>query len=303
MTRPAAYLMALLALFGAAFLAGGALGGVGDDEPPATAADGHGAQRDAMAMDEGADAHGSGTDADADGGHADAGGHAADEAATPGLSVAADGLRLLAPSTLRAGVREDLAFRVADDHGATVRDFDVEHTKKLHLIAVRRDLTGFQHLHPSQAADGSWRTPLTLREPGAYRLFADFTPRGGQATTLASDVLVAGDFAPRPLPAPARRVSVDGYDVALDASGGRDATLRFAISRDGAPVTTEPYLGASGHLVALREGDLAYLHVHPHAGDDVAFGAEFPSAGRYRLFLQFQHEGRVHTAAFTKVVS
>jgi hypothetical protein len=290
MTRPAAYLMALLALFGVAYLAGGALGGV-DDEPRAAAAREHGdGEGDAMAM---------GDDADA-GGHGDAHGAAA---SAPGLAVASDGLRLIAPSTLRAGVREDVAFRVADDHGATVRDFEVEHTKKLHLIAVRRDLTGFQHLHPAQVADGSWRVPLTLRDPGAYRLFADFTPHGGQATTLASDVLVAGDFAPRPLPAPAARTSVDGYDVALAASGDRDATLRFTISRDGAPVTTEPYLGASGHLVALREGDLAYLHVHPHEGDDVAFGAEFPSAGRYRLFLQFQHEGRVHTATFTKVVS
>jgi hypothetical protein len=134
-------------------------------------------------------------------------------------------------------------------------------------------------------------------------VFADFTPHGGEATTLASDVLVAGDFAPRALPAPSSRASADGYDVALKASGGRDATLRFAISRAGRAIAPQPYLGASGHLVALREGDLAYLHVHPHDGGAVAFGADFPSAGRYRLFLQFRHEGRVHTAAFTQVVA
>jgi len=88
-------------------------------------------------------------------------------------------------------------------------------------------------------------------------------------------------------------------------------------------VTVEDYLGAKGHLVALREGDLAYLHVHPtagghepmatgdegghggHGGDGalVAFATEFPSAGRYRLFLQFKHGGRVHTAAFTERVA
>lgn len=66
----------------------------------------------------------------------------------------------------------------------------------------------------------------------------------------------------------------------------------------------EPYLGARGHLVALREGDLAYLHVHPESdateGRDIRFAVEYPSAGRYRLFLQFKHEGRVHTAAFTR---
>jgi hypothetical protein len=81
--------------------------------------------------------------------------------------------------------------------------------------------------------------------------------------------------------------------------------------RAGKVVHTEPYLGAGGHLVALREGDLAYLHVHPAedghgAGaseDAVPFMTEFPSAGRYRLYLQFKHDGRVHTAEFTQEVS
>ena len=44
----------------------------------------------------------------------------------------------------------------------------------------------------------------------------------------------------------------------------------------------QPYLGADGHLVALREGDLAFLHVHPEEGAEpgqIRFAAEFPSAG------------------------
>jgi hypothetical protein len=285
MLRPAAALATLFVIFGAAFAAGRLLGdGEADGARPAHAAAG----QDGMAGDHGAAA-----------GHADA---AAGDAAH-GLGVAENGLRLVAPSTLRAGTTEPFRFRVVDDGGATVRDFDVEHTKRLHFIAVRRDLTGFQHLHPQQDASGAWRTNLTLREPGAYRVFADFTPAGGEATTLASDVLVGGAFAPRPLPAPATRVSVDGYDVALRAGGGRDATLRFSVSRDGRPITVQPYLGAAAHLVALRAGDLAYLHVHPLHGKGIAFGASFPSAGRYRLFLQFRHGGRVHTAALTQAVA
>ena len=64
---------------------------------------------------------------------------------------------------------------------------------------------------------------------------------------------------------------------------------------------TERYLGAGGHLVALREGDLAFLHVHP-LDDGVTFEATFPSAGRFRLFLQFKHAGRVQTVAFTEEI-
>ena len=106
-------------------------------------------------------------------------------------------------------------------------------------------------------------------------------------------------------PAEPTAVSDGGYDVRLDTSGakaGQEAELRFEITRDGETVETEPYLGAGGHLVALREGDLAFLHVHPN-DDGVSFAATFPAAGRYRLFLQFQHEGRVQIVAFTQEVT
>ena len=216
-----------------------------------------------------------------------------------GLAVAEDGLRVVvAEPELRRGATERLAFRIVDETGKTVRDFDVEHEKRMHLILVRRDLTGFQHLHPRQAGDGTWTTDVTLEQAGSYRLFADFA-RGGESYTLASDLRVDGAADLRPLPAPEpTAVSDGGYDVRLDRDGG---ALRFTITRDGTPVRTEPYLGAGGHLVALREGDLAFLHVHP-MDDGVNFEATFPTEGRYRLFLQFKHEGRVQTVAFTEEV-
>jgi hypothetical protein len=65
-------------------------------------------------------------------------------------------------------------------------------------------------------------------------------------------------------------------------------------------------------LVALRAGDLAYLHVHPdgspgdgvtESGPQVVFFAEVPSAGRYRLYLDFKHQGVVRTAEFAVTAS
>jgi hypothetical protein len=222
-----------------------------------------------------------------------------------GLAVAEHGLRLVvADPELRRGRAERLAFRIVDERGGTVRDFDVEHTKRMHLILARRDLTGFQHLHPEQQSDGTWTTAVRLDEAGSYRLFADFSHED-EAQTLASDLRVDGTADLQALPAPASTaVSDGGYDVRLDAGRvrpGAEADLRFTITRNGVPVQTEPYLGAGGHLVALRDGDLAFLHVHP-MDDSVAFAATFPTEGRYRLFLQFQHEGRVQTVAFTQEV-
>jgi hypothetical protein len=222
-----------------------------------------------------------------------------------GLAVAEDGLRVVVDEPeLRRGRTETLRFHIVDDRGRTVRDFDVEHERRMHLIVARRDLTGFQHLHPRQSADASWSADVRLDAAGSYRLFADFA-RDGRSTTLASDLRVDGEAELRSLPQPdANAKSSLGYDVRLDRQGSE---LRFTITRDGESVRTEPYLGAGGHLVALREGDLAFLHVHPSDrgderghDDSVAFRASFPTAGRYRLFLQFKHEGRVHTVAFTQ---
>ena len=82
-----------------------------------------------------------------------------------------------------------------------------------------------------------------------------------------------------------------------------ESVLSFGVVEDGDAIRTEPYLGAAGHLVAIRTGDLAFLHVHPQprneGGTDITFVAEFPSAGTYRLFVDFAHDGDVHTAAFT----
>jgi hypothetical protein len=228
----------------------------------------------------------------------------ADATALPaGLAVAQDGFRLQVDDTsLQAGAPSDFRFRVVDGGGAAVTRFAVEHEKRLHLVVVGRNLVDYAHLHPTLGTDGTWSVELPALPAGSYRAFADFRPAGADALTLGVDLTVAGPTAPPDLPAPSRRATVDGYDVTLDGdSRPGESELAFAIARDGRSVRTEPYLGAAGHLVAIRDGDLAYLHVHPldSRGDEVRFVAEFPSPGAYRLFLDFAHGGRVHTAAFT----
>ncbi len=236
-------------------------------------------------------------------GHAHAPAHPHAAAAPAGLSAQQDGL-LLVPATTRLapGRTGRFAFTIADDTGRTVRAFDREQARRMHLIVVRRDLSGFQHLHPTQTATGAWTTPLRLPTAGSYRAYADFSSAGTRRT-LAVGLLAPGPSTPRPLPAPSATARTDGYDVTLRAAarGG----VRFTVSRGGAPVADlQPYLGARGHLVALRASDLAYEHVHPLAATgapgEIAFSSAGSAPGSHRLFLQFRHGGRVHTAAFTR---
>ena len=303
-TRLAGFAAILALASGGAALAGGAIDPDRETPEPAHAG-------------EAPDAAGAGHSEPSVGAHESSG--AAKPRPVRGLAVAENGLRVVVDDPeLRRGARERLAFRIVNDRGDTVRDFDVEHEKRMHLIVARRDLTGFQHLHPKQAEDGTWAADVTIEGPGSYRLFADFARRG-ENHTLASDLRIDGEADLRPLPQPAATSESDGgYDVRLDAGRARptqEADLRFTVTKDGESVHTEPYLGAGGHLVALREGDLAFLHVHPtdgeHADEEggadehddwVGFAATFPTQGRYRLFLQFKHEGRVQTVAFTQEV-
>jgi hypothetical protein len=193
-----------------------------------------------------------------------------------------------------------LSFTITGPDRRVVTGFDTVHEKPLHLIVVRRDLSGFQHVHPVMDADGTWRVPLALADGGPWRAYADFTPTGGPATVLTAEFAVPGAPRTEPLPAPAMVSVVDGYTVRLDTHDG--VTLR--VERDGRPVTDlQPYLGAAGHLVAIAQQDLAYLHVHPKepgtGGPDVGFAVEGAAAGTHRLYFQFQHGGAVHTAEFT----
>jgi hypothetical protein len=249
------------------------------------------------------------------GGHGDAHGGGESVPAAPdlpgGLASSRNGYTMVpVASTLTPNAAETFALRITGPDGAPVTAFDVEHDKRMHLIVVRRDATAFQHVHPEMAADGTWSVPLTLPAGGSYRAFADFAPTGGEGVTLGVDLAAPGAFEPV-APHPSRVAEVDGYRVELagDLVPGQASPVTLSVSRDGQPVTDlEPYLAAYGHLVALRDGDLAYLHVHPEgtpgdgrtpAGPGVEFVAEVPSAGMYRLFLDFQHAGVVRTAEFT----
>jgi hypothetical protein len=231
---------------------------------------------------------------------------AAAQSRASGLASTAAGYTLVPEeSTLPLAKQTTFRFRILDSHGAAVRKLDLDGGVRLHLIVVRRDFAGYQHLHPALQADGSWSVPLTLSAPGAYRAFADFDV-AGKKTVLGRDLFVAGNFTPVRLPASTSTVGTDGFTVALahpELHAGRETELRFTVARNGRPVPTfQPYVGHRGHLVALRDGDLAYSHVHPLTGGapgEIVFHTQLSAAGRYRVFLQFKIGNVVHTAPFT----
>jgi hypothetical protein len=231
-----------------------------------------------------------------------------------GLSGNKDGYRLTSKNaTLAAGKESAYRFTVTGPDGKSITDFAVDQTKRMHFYAIRSDLTGFQHIHPTMAADGTWTADLAALAPGSWRMFASFTPDSGAgkgtAFVLSRTVTVPGAETKTPLPAAAKTAEVDGYTVTVkgEPMAGMAHPMTVTVTKDGKPVTDlQPYLDTYAHLTAFHEGDTAFAHLHPqtkvngdHGGPDLSFNAELPTSGNWRLFLQFQTGGKLHTAALT----
>lgn len=234
-------------------------------------------------------------------GYTDAGSHAHPS----GLTVAANGLQLEETETrMEPGKTHEWTYKVCTEDGNVVTEFEETHDQLAHLILVRRDLTRFQHLHPTLADDGTWLAEFVLPDPGVYRAFVDILV-DGKPTTLGVDVLSSGPAQYEDRPQTTYESEVEGYNVELTPEripAGETVGIEFEVRQEGAVAHLDPYLGALGHLVALRDGDLAYLHVHPEetASEDgiVRFAVQFPTAGRYRLFLQVKPDGELITTSF-----
>lgn len=240
-----------------------------------------------------------------------------DQREPEGLAATVDGYRLtLLTPRPAAGPSTEIRLLITGPDQRPVTTYEIAHGKQLHLIVVRRDLASFQHLHPVlDPTTGVWATTMDTSAAGTYRVFADVVPSGHDGLTLGTDLAVAGSFEPEPpATSESRTARIDGYEVRLtgDVRAGQTGTVTATVTRGGRPVTDlDPYLEAYGHLVALRQSDLAYLHVHPdgHPGDGttaagptIDFAVDVPTSGVYRLFLDFQHDGVVRTAPFVIVV-
>lgn len=212
-------------------------------------------------------------------------------------------------------------FSIIDDQGNTLKDFEVTHTKLMHVIAVRKDLQYFQHVHPEydQVSGVFTLSELNFPDEGPYRIFADFVPDGNSAmdlpVTIFEDVTVGdmANYTPMALGSEEINKTFDGYDVTLSSNepliSGTETALRFDLQKDGQSVTDlQEYLGALGHTVILREGSLDFIHAHPiddvNAVQDgiVDFMVTFPEAGSYKAFSQFQRDGVVFTTDFVVTV-
>jgi hypothetical protein len=220
----------------------------------------------------------------------------------------------------------DLIFKVFDaSNGTAVTVFKRPYQELFHLVIVDNSLTYFNHIHPQQKGS-QFSITTSFPEAGIYRLYADAQPLGGIDQQMAFSLSVGNTQNEKSTVEPDKNLTkkFGDYSVTLSTEGALQAsqmslgkqkiTFEIKDATTGKPLTDlKPYLNAFGHLVMIKQDTYEYLHVHPYAlrapatnangGPKVEFlpigiyGA-FKS-GAYRIFGQFNHNGKLFVADFT----
>lgn len=209
----------------------------------------------------------------------------------------------------------EIHITVKDKKGKPISDVQVSHEQKMHLIAVSEDLSYFAHLHPKWKGNGHFAVKTRFPHGGKYSLYADFIPQGGSQVTAMHDITIQGESNKQSLQPDTSFVkTVDGKEVSLafapKVQSKQETQLTFTLKEEQtkAPITNlEPYLGAVGHVVIISQDRKQYLHVHPleekAKGPEAKFSTIFPHKGLYKIWGQFQHQGKILTVSFVVHVS
>ncbi|MBD2295318.1 hypothetical protein H6G06_18035 [Anabaena sphaerica FACHB-251] len=222
--------------------------------------------------------------------------------------------KLKVPSNIIPDINIPIFIEVQDLKGNPVSQFDTFQEKLMHLIVVSDDLQFFSHLHPTYQENGRFKVNTSFPQAGGYTLFSDYKPTG-QSEQIS---VLKADFPGNTIATPAinfnRQKTFHDTKVNLEkfsdnaVRAGEEVTLMFKLQDAGnnQPLTDlQPYLGEKGHLVILRQSKslTAADYIHAHAlkntpTGEVHFITSFPQPGKYKLWGQFQRNGKIITADF-----
>jgi len=214
-----------------------------------------------------------------------------------------------------------------------LKKYQVEMTKKLHMVIVSDDFKTFLHIHPTLAPDGHFLITQQFPAPGTYFVYADALPdnMNHQVFRFKLDVGHPSPPAPRNVQPTGMSAQAGPYEVDLSTvrvHSHRMEMVDVNILENGKPAKDlHPYLGGAAHAVFLNANDLSYVHVHPMAADQMMMQMDMSKPmpelpdnasvsgdmmlhlalwepGTYRMWLQFRGAGdKLYIAQFTIVAS
>jgi hypothetical protein len=222
--------------------------------------------------------------------------------------------KLIVPLQIKSTQSVPLAINIQDKAGKAVNNFDSFQDKQMHLIVVSDDLRFFQHVHPTFKGNGRFEINPNFPAPGSYTLFSNYKPAGEKEQVLVEKLTIPGNV---PLPTELEKFSntkiladtkVNLKLAEANIKAGKEVKLSFDLqeaTKNQSVKNLQPYLGEKGHLVIVRSSSPLSVsdYIHAHALKDsspgqVNFMSSFPQKGTYKLWLQFNRNGKVNTADF-----
>jgi hypothetical protein len=245
------------------------------------------------------------------GGHGDHGGMV-----MPATAGAETTTAKLTTGNIQSGAETKLVIDVKAKNGQAIDKFETFQTKLMHLIVVSDDLQTFSHIHPTYKQKGRFEVQANFPQAGNYTLVSDYKPAGQAEQVSLMSVKVVGKSVAASKIDFSKAKSIGDTKVQLNNAdnlrAGKETMLVFKMQQaNGQPVKDlQPYLGERGHLVimknstALTRADYIHAHAAQHGSDgEVHFMTTFPKAGKYKMWGQFNRNGKIVTADFWVNVS
>src|ERR1051326_3057467 len=97
-------------------------------------------------------------------------------------------VEILSPAHIQPGVPVHLTYRLTDTLGHRLTDLTFSHEQWIHLVMLRDDLTGFQHMHPQPTGTpGELDVEATFPAPGLYTLNSEFRRRRSEERRVGKE--------------------------------------------------------------------------------------------------------------------
>jgi hypothetical protein len=221
--------------------------------------------------------------------------------------------KLTTPAKIAPKTPVSLMIDVRDRQGKAIAQFDTFQEKLMHLIVVSDDLQFFDHIHPSYRQNGRFDVGASFPQPGSYTLFSDYKPAQQSEVVSVLKLQVPGASSSAKAIALNRTKTLGDTKANLTFSkstlkADEEVTVMFDLwqAANNQPIQDlQPYLGQRGHLVILRQVEpLAakdYIHAHAVKNSEagrVEFTTKFPKPGKYKLWGQFNRNGKIMVADF-----
>lgn len=206
-----------------------------------------------------------------------------------------------------------LVIEIKDKNGQAITNFDKFQEELMHLIVVSDDLQSFHHIHPKYSGNGRFEVKFSFPKSGNYSLFSDYKVAGKVEQVSILKTQVPGNSTSQPAIDFNHTKTIGNTQVSLTSTtspikSGKEVNLIFSLQDTVSkqpPTDLKTYLGERGHLVILKQSSPLttedYIHAHAQKNTPVHeanFITRFPKPGKYKMWGQFNRNGKIVTADF-----